>query len=463
MRIHAEQIAYRPVEPPVMELPDWPGDLPQSVYQDRLARTLAVMRLENLDALILYADREHGANFGYLCGFEPRFEEGCLVLRHGGEASLLLGNENLKMAAYSRVPATGVHVPLFSLPNQPMDGHCDLKDAFKRAGIEAGMRCGVVGWKMFTTPGDNRRILDVPHFIVAALEEAAAGGSLENAAALLIDPMRGVRTVAGADEIAQFEYAATLASQCVYRVLGQLEPGKTERELAGLLSIDGMPLSCYSICATGDRFTNAVIYPRNKRVSVGDKFTTSMGLRGGLTCRAGYVANGQEDLDGAAKDWLDVVAKPYFAANATWYSTVGVGVTGAEVYDAVEAVFPKADYGWSLNPGHLIATEEWMSSPMCAGKNSVLRSGMILQMDIIPSVPGHAGVNAEDGVLLADEPLQAELGEKYPRMLARMLRRRDHLRSQLNIPMRDDVLPMSDTCGDLRPYLLNREWALVRI
>lgn len=49
----------------------------------------------------MYADKEHGGNFEYLTGFIPRFEEALLVLHREGEAVLVLGNENLKLAAFA--------------------------------------------------------------------------------------------------------------------------------------------------------------------------------------------------------------------------------------------------------------------------------------------------------------------------------------------------------------------------
>ena len=41
------------------------------------------------------------------------------------------------------------------------------------------------------------------------------------------------------------------------------------------------------------------------------------------------------------QDYVDAMAKPYFAASAAWYSTVAPGVTGGQVYAAVDAVLPK--------------------------------------------------------------------------------------------------------------------------
>ena len=46
------------------------------------------------------------------------------------------------------------------------------------------------------------------------------------------------------------------------RMLDQIEEGKTEIELASFLASGGQPVNVQTICATGDRFTNAVIAPR---------------------------------------------------------------------------------------------------------------------------------------------------------------------------------------------------------
>ena len=90
----------------------------------------------------------------------------------------------------------------------------------------------------------------------------------------------------------------------------------------------------------------------------------------------------------------------------------------------------------------------------------VLRSGMILQMDIIPSVPGYGGANAEDGIALADEALRKEIEAKYPDVWRRMMDRRNYMQEVLGISLREEVLPMSDICGYFRPFLLDHERAL---
>lgn len=124
-------------------------------------------------------------------------------------------------------------------------------------------------------------------------------------------------------------------------------------------------------------------------------------------------------------------------------------------------MLPKETYGWHLNPGHLSADEEWMSSPVYPASNEALKSGMILQIDIIPSVPGYTGVSAEESVALADAALQQAIAADYPDLWARIEARRSYIRDVLKIAISDDVIPLSNSVGYLRPFMLAKDKALV--
>lgn len=123
-------------------------------------------------------------------------------------------------------------------------------------------------------------------------------------------------------------------------------------------------------------------------------------------------------LPEAVNDYLDVVAIPYFRAVVAWLENIHPGMTGGELYQLIEDVLPKADYRWHLNPGHLVADEEWLCSPVSAGSDIPLASGMLLQIDIIPSRAGYAGASIEDTVALADEALRQQLAAEYPQLWA---------------------------------------------
>lgn len=456
MQIDIEKTGYGLVDAPIIEKPCAPIDLTAETMANRLAKVLSAMKRHELDCLLIYADREHGANFGYLTGFEPRFEEAVLVLHKNGDAYLILGNESLRMGAYSRLMATAIHSPYFSLPSQPMQGELLLHEVFEAAGISLGIRLGIVGWKLFCPAlQDGLQMFDTPHFILEAAKKAiGAKGEAVNATGIFIHPDYGVRTVMNANEIAHLEFGAALAASRVYDVLSAIEPDKTELELAENLSAYGQPCTVQTICATGERFTNAVVSPRAKRIAVGDKFAVTMGLRGGLTNRCAYIAKTREDLPLGAERYLERVAAPYFAAAATWYSGIRIGLKARELYAMIERVAPKEKYGWRLNPGHFVATEEWMSSPVSPDSDVVFCSGMMLQMDIIFSVDGFGGCNGEDGIALADEALRLQIAADYPAVWGRIQNRRSYMEQTLHISLDESVLPMSDLCGYVRPYLL---------
>ena len=122
----------------VPQPPLW-HDVPSVTLNDdtlrlRKSRVLANMRQSGVDTLIVYADKEHGGNFEYLTGFIPRFEEALLVLHRDGEAVLVLGNENLKLAGHARLENRVIHAPWFSLPNQPMETGKTLAQRLQEAG-----------------------------------------------------------------------------------------------------------------------------------------------------------------------------------------------------------------------------------------------------------------------------------------------------------------------------------------
>ncbi|MCW2481814.1 aminopeptidase P family N-terminal domain-containing protein, partial [Candidatus Symbiopectobacterium sp. NZEC135] len=93
--------------------------LSDETQRERLHRVLHAMRQQGLDALIIYADKEHGGNFEYLSGFIPRFEEALLIVAKNGAATYVMGNENLKLVPHARLHGTVLHAPCFSLPDQP--------------------------------------------------------------------------------------------------------------------------------------------------------------------------------------------------------------------------------------------------------------------------------------------------------------------------------------------------------
>ena len=91
-----------------------------------------------------------------------------------------------------------------------------------------------------------------------------------------------------------------------------------------------------------------------------------------------------------------------------------------------------------------------------------MKSGQLFQIDIIPSVKGYAGASCEEPVAIADASLRAEISRLYPELWQRIQRRRAWLKEVINIELKEDVLPLSDTVAFLTPFLLSKRQALVK-
>lgn len=75
-----------------------------------------------------------------------------------------------------------------------------------------------------------------------------------------------------------------------------------------------------------------------------------------------------------------------------------------------------------------------MSSPIYADSLTPLESGMMFQVDIIPSVPEYTGVSAEECIALADQELRQELKADYPELWERITKRKEYLEKLLEHP-----------------------------
>lgn len=455
-----DKVQLKTIAAPKKDCSGIPVPLSDMTMAERQGKVLSAMRQAKLDQLVIYGDVEHGGNFEYLVGFYTRFEEGLLIIKADGKMSLVLGNENQNKASKACVEAGCVHVPLFSLPNQPGRDDKPLAALLEDAGLEAGKRTGIVGWKMFTSSIEkNEKMYEVPSFIIDAIRDIAGDGNMTNKTRIFIGE-DGVRTTNNANEIAHYEFGAALASDCMLDAMNLIEEGVTEMELGDKLVRYGQHTSVVTIASSGPRYIRGNMYPTENTVKVGDPISLTVGYRGGLSSRAGYAVHGSQELPVGMEDYLERVAMPYFHCYASWLTGLKIGMRGGELYTLVEQILPKSEYHWDLCPGHLTAEEEWMSSPIYDGSEEILKSGMIFQVDIIPAVPGYGGVSAESTIAIADEALREEIRAQYPELWERMQERRDYLKEVLGIPVSEEILPMCSTVAYLRPYLLCKNDAL---
>ncbi len=436
-------------------------EAPRIATTEYEVRAEALYAAAGMDWVVIYGDREHSANLLFLAGFDPRFEEALLLLGPGDRRVLVVGNEGLGYAELAGLPVDVALAQSLSLMGQPRDRSPRLQDALRAAGIGAGARVGVVGWKYLEPAETDQPVVPafVPAFLVDVLRRLT-GGDPVDVTAELMHPARGLRARNSAAQIAVFEWGAVRASSAVLRVVRGTEPGMTEHEAAGLMGYQGEPASMHPIVASGARgeAINGLRSPSARRIGRGDGASVGIGYWGSLACRAGLVTDAPDER------FLTAYVRPYYAAIATWYATMGIGVAGGRVHDAVTDALADAGATFRplLNPGHLVSYEEWMHSPIRPGSDEPLASGMVFQCDIIPTpLPAGTALNCEDTVALADEALRAELAREHPDLWGRIEARRVFMREALGLRLAPDVLPLSVANAYLPPFWLDDELVCV--
>jgi hypothetical protein len=448
-----------------MPAPDYPEECPAIPAAEFEARMAALLAAADADWVVVYGDREHHPNLVWLCNLDPRFEEALLVLGRD-RRTLLLGRENV---GYTSVIPAGldfdvVCVPTFSLMGMDRSGFPTVEQALRDAGISAGDRVAVVGWKALLPAEWNGgyEAIFAPAFFVDTLRAITGDPALvTDATAVVTNPRDGLRTFCSADQIAVFEWGAARCSAWISMILRSVRPGMTEREAFHVVPWAGEPLSMHPVFSSGPEVAVGLRSPSTRRLELGDAGIVAIGLWGGNCARGGILASDAGDLRPESDGWLEGMAIPYWRVMATWHESLGLGVRGGDVFETVTEMLAGERFQSSFNPGHLVHYEEWLDSPIRAGSDDPIASGMVLQTDIIPTGirPGWTA-NCEDTVAIADESLRAELAERHPELWARVQARQAFVRDRLGIALRDEVLPLSCTPAYFAPFWLSPERAL---
>lgn len=442
---------------PDFGVPAMRPEIPRATYAARFDALSRARRGAGLDALVIYADREHAANLSWLTGFDPRFEEALLIIVPGTTPTLLAGPENLGRAAAAMIEVEARLYPPFGLMGQDRSKTPDLDEVMTNAGLASGQRIGVLGWKYFG-PDETAKPeswFETPSYIVDELRKIAGGtGRVLNANDILMHPSHGLRATNEIEQIAQFEFGAVMASEAIKTLWRNLKPGMNEFAAAQSMGLGVLPHSCHTMLSTGARLSG-LESPSGKIIARGDPLTTAVGYWGGLSSRVGWVIADGSELPEKASDYVERLAMPYFACAAEWYEAIGIGVAGGTLDAIARRHLGASFFNLILNPGHLIHLDEWMNTPIYPGSTETLKSGQAIQCDIIPATGApYYGANIEDGIALLDEPGRDALRESFPDVWERISARRAFMRDVLGIKLKPEVLPLSNLASALPPFLL---------
>ncbi|HEY3623435.1 MAG TPA: Xaa-Pro aminopeptidase [Roseiarcus sp.] len=444
-------------------VPDFgiPVDAPRISGATYEARCRDAYARAKCDWLVVYADREHLANIAFLSGYDPRFEEALLLLGPQSRRILVVGNEGEGYAPLAGLPGLDIALAQsLSLMGQDRSLQPDLAAVLREAGMSRGGTIGLVGWKYFEPAewDDAFPGLFVPHYLVTMLSRIAGGADgLKDRTPVLMHPTTGLRSTIDADQVALHEWGAARASAAVWRIASETRLGRTEYEAASVMGYAGEVLSAHVMYATGDSSHPAIGLrsPSGRIIRRGDGVTAGVGFWGGLSARAGLIAEHDEAFL--------TTAATYFDGLIAWYEAADIGVAGEAVFAAVTERLARGGLRSALNPGHLTGHDEWIHTPIRPGSPDRIASGMPFQVDIIPT-PMRAGwaLNCEDGVVFADAALRAELKARHPAVVERIEARRTFVGDDLGIPIKDAILPLSSTPLCLPPFWLASGRLLVR-
>ena len=446
-------ITLRPVTIPDFGVPHERPVIPSGIYSGRADRAY---EMAGADWLVVYADREHLANIAFLTGFEPRFEEALLVLGRGGRRVLVVGNESISYAPLAGLP--GIETALcqtFSLMGQTRATRPNLEAVLGDIGLAKGETIALIGWKYLGSEEWTGVLptFQAPALIVDTLRKITGDPlALSDATAVLMDPQEGLRSIVDVHQLAAIEWGAARSSAAVRRIVYGIKEGDDEFLATSRMGYAGEELSCHVMFASASPGSPVVGLrsPNGRIMNRGDGITTAVGYWGGLSSRAGLFTDHNDAF-------LDI-AKAYFAGLIKWYETVDIGVSGGDIFAATVDKLREGGLDSALNPGHLIGHDEWSHTPMRPGSRETIRSGMPVQVDIIPvPMPDNFALNNEDSVIIADEALRAELGQYYPEVYQRIEARRAFLKNEIGIDLKPSILPTSNIQLCLPPFWLASE------
>ncbi len=433
---------------------------PAAVFSKRIHDLRSAMEGRGLTHIVVYADREHFANLTHLTNIDPRFEEILLIVADSGNPLIVTGNECRGYLGISPLFGAGLLrtelFQTFSLLGQPRESSRFLHEILRSEGIDDHAVVGCIGWKYFleTECTNFLHTLDIPSYLADALREIAGRENVVNATDLLMHPTYGLRSTCSAADIAFFEYTNVIAAEGIKRMIFGLREGMTDFEVVELARFGGEPFGCYPTFCTGKTAQLGLASPSGELIRRAQPLSTNISYFGSNICRASWIAEGADDLPQEARDYVKAFAGPYFEVMAEWFTRMKPGVAGEEIWNLVQEKLAFDRFGIFLNPGHLIHLDEWLSSPIYPNSQLTLRSGMAIQVDVIPSSPVYFSTRMEDGIVIADATLRRDLQKRWPDAYERCQARRRFMTEALGIELPDEVLPLSNIPAIVPPFLL---------
>ena len=297
--------------------------IPDSEFVQRAKNVQALMKEQNIDALLAFGNEAEPQFARYLCDYWPSFESCGVLLAQEGDPVLLIGPESMTFASDRSRIRDIRRLAAFressnpEYPGEKLETIADVLD-----GLMGNAPC-----KRFAIAGYNL----IPHITYAELAQALAKyGDIEI--------IRGdelvmqLRMVKSENEIACMRYAGMLTAKAFDYTLEHIRPGMTELQVRGLASAAmydaGAENEAYPMWMLAGAGSNqAISRARQKTIEKNDFVMLQIGAR-----YEGYASSiGRPVFFGKPEQYLVDAVKVGYAAHDMIYAELHAGNDAASI------------------------------------------------------------------------------------------------------------------------------------
>lgn len=233
--------------------------------------------------------------------------------------------------------------------------------------------------------------------------------------ALVSVDLSNIRMIKDKKELDLLLKAASIADEAFIKLLDDIEPGRTERGLAGRLEFYMKVLgsekpSFDTIVASGARSALPHGMASDKVIAEGDFVTFDFGA-----VYKGYHSDMTRTIVvGESDSWQQDIYDIVLQAQLKGLHAAKVGMTGKELDAVVRDYITECGYGdyYVHGTGHGVGLEIHEMPNINKRGDTVLQTGMIFTIEPGIYIPGKGGVRIEDTVVLTEEGARALNGVK---------------------------------------------------
>ena len=224
-----------------------------------------------------------------------------------------------------------------------------------------------------------------------------------------------IRMIKDKKELDLLLKAASIADEAFVKLLEDIQPGRTERSLAGRLeyymrALGSEKTSFDTIVASGARSALPHGMASDKVIEVGDFITFDFGA-----VYKGYHSDITRTVVlGMATPWHKEIYSLVEAAQLKALREAKVGMTGKELDAIARDTIASCGYGdyFVHGTGHGVGLEIHEMPNINKRGTTVLQTGMVFTIEPGIYIPGKGGVRIEDSVVLTEDGARALNGVK---------------------------------------------------